>query len=106
MKKLDHAQFSYVEIDPQALETVRGGVLPDPPIGVGATDPSKPVGKGRKILCGLGLLGCTILGPEAPDPGETGLGGVGGPPKGRPPAGAPPTPGPNKLTPLLGLNAG
>ena len=102
MTKHDHTQFSLVEIDSHALRTVTGGRLVDPPPG--GISLSKPVGKGKKILCGLGLLGCTILGPEAPDPDDTGLGGTGGPPKGRPPAGAPPTPGPSKLNPLLGLN--
>jgi len=101
IRELDQTWSSLVEIDSHALQRVVGGVIPGGG-GGGATSPAKPqLGRTKRILCGLGMLGCAILGPDRPSPGDIDLGGrVPNPPKGRPPAAAPRIPGPAKLSPM------
>src|SRR5258705_9317282 len=67
--KLDHTFSSLVEIDLHALQVVTGAMFPDSG-GGSETSPAKSgkLGKTKRILCGLGMLGCAILGPERPGP--------------------------------------
>src|SRR5215470_11810631 len=66
IRELDQTWSSLVEIDSHALQRVVGGVIPGGG-GGGATSPAKPqLGRTKRILCGLGMLGCAILGPDRP----------------------------------------